>query len=267
MLFAIRTALILALAAPAAAQERLPDLGGFSVEVSGETGEQTLIVGNDALLTAYMIEVEAIEDVAGVPVLVGYAFAGGNACAGSHFVVALEGGAPRLSGPLDSCMPETRFALEAERVRFWTEPMPAAPGLTWTFTPEAGLEAGAPVAFAPDANSGWDALASLQPGHPADILGMGGIAAEIDALLGADRAVFIERISDLGSGGMEGADFFGTACLKFTCPEDNAMLFLDGGLRRPFLAWREAGGPPRQAPDASEWSPAARGAYERWLSE
>jgi hypothetical protein len=261
----LRLIAFLVLAAPAWA-EPVGTLGELPVELEGEFGEMKLKVGGAEMLTDYLLEVAGIEDVGGTPTLVGFAFSGGNVCEGSNFVIALIEGKPQLWGPIDVCGP-TQFEPFAGGLRFFTEAMPGSEGQSWLWTPAGGMVEGPPVAFAPDPALGWAELAAEMPSHPFDILYYAEIAAQIDTVLGADRATFMERIEGLGSGEMRGEDFFGEACVKLTCEEDAAMMYLDASEKRAFLAWTVAGaGEPFLAPPETEWSEEARAAYLAWLT-
>ena len=241
------------LATPAYAEPYDP-LGTASVEINGDIPEHTLVIGGVEVITDYIVEVEQIGEVGGIPVLLGYAFGGGNVCEGSHFVVALEDNEPKLYGPADTCAP-SQARIETDRITIWTDPSPTFPGATWIWTPEDGLEPGEDIAFVPSADLGWDDLASRAPRHPGDVLSFGEIATQIDTLLDGNRATYVERIHGLGSGEMQGDDFYGTSCIKLSCDQDRAMLFLDGSERKAYLAWSEG------MPNAVRLAPADKGKW------
>jgi hypothetical protein len=260
----LRIVAALLLASPAFAEE-VGQLGGLPVQLNGDFGEMTLKVGDMDVITDYSLEIEGISDIQGVPTLVGFAFSGGNACEGSNFIVALVDGKPRLDGPIEVCGP-TNFEGDESGIFFTTDAMPGQDGQSWNWSPTDGLTEGDPVAFAPDTALGWNELAAEMPTHPFDILYFAEIAAQIDALLGPNLSTYLERVEGLGSGDMHGEDFFGTACIKFSCEEDAAMMYLDASEKKVFLAWTTARQElPVMAPAEPEWTDDARRAYVEWL--
>ena len=110
---------------------------------------------------------------------------------------------------------------------------------TWIWTAADGIVAGPTTPFAPDAGRGWEALAELADAHPADALRLEPVFRALETGLGQDFAAFEERIAGLGSGGMEGADYFGRACIKEVCDTDFAGIWLDAARREVFAWWRD----------------------------
>lgn len=206
-------------------------MGGAALIVDGEVLHENGVIYLD----------EARQSVGGIAVVTGVAGAGGNACGAAPFVLALtEGAAPALFGPLDSCR-EFTLQVQSEALVFSTEPLPSMPGEVWVWTPATGLTEAPPKEFAADPVFGWDALPSLAGAHPAEAMKLAGVAAALQAGLGADYPAFAERISDLGSGDLTGEGYQGEACLKLTCEDDWAVLYLDGASRQPFVIWKASG--------------------------
>jgi hypothetical protein len=177
--------------------------------------------------------------IGGVTVVTGAAGAGGNACNAAPFVLALpQGGAPELSGPVDSCaylLPQ----IDGDELVFGSESTPDNPGEIWVWTREAGFAPGPAPGFV--ASAGWEALDGLSGAHPADAMKLAPVLEALQAGLGADYPVFAERISDLGSGDLTADGYLGEACLKFTCDEDWAALYLHRDTRQIFAIWHVGG--------------------------
>ena len=180
-----------------------------------------------------------VQDLGGLAVVTGVAGAGGNACNAPPFVLALpKGGPAEFFGPVDSCanlMP----SVEAETLVFASDALPGYPGEVWIWTPGKGFAAGPSRDFV--ATAGWEAFDSLSEAHPADALAIAPALAALQAGLGPDYPVFAERISDLGSGDLTPSGYLGQACIKFTCAEDWALLYLDRTSQGVFAAWAVAG--------------------------
>jgi hypothetical protein len=182
---------------------------------------------------------EATLTVGGVPVVTGYAGAGGNACGAAPFVLALpEGGAPAIFGPLASCR-EFAMQVQPEALIFSTEPLPSEPGEVWVWNPVTGMTEAMPEEFSAD--KGWDAVAGLSLQHPVDAMKLAPVLSALQAGLGAEYPVFAERISDLGSGDLTAEGYLGQACLKYTCEADWALLYLHPATEGVFAAWNVEG--------------------------
>lgn len=247
-----------ALAGPGLAQEALVVAGHEITLTHDEMGMAALAVDGQVLIEdgAVFLD-EAVQDFGGLSVLTGIAGAGGNACGAAPFVLELpERAAPVLHGPLDSCR---EFALEVQEAAlvFSTEPLPSMPGEVWVWTPDAGLTAAAPVAFAADPALGWEALDSLALAHPSEALRLAPVLAALQGGLGAGYPAFAERISDLGSGDLVPGGYLGQACLKFTCTEDWALLYLDRAGQGVFAAWAVGGEVLAWPGDMALWPDAA----------
>jgi hypothetical protein len=226
-------------ATAALAEER--QVAGHQVTVAEDgMGSATLVVDGEVLHENGVIFLdEAAQALGGLSVLTGIAGSGGNACGAAPFVLALpEGGKAGLYGPLEGCR---EFALEVrpDALVFSTEPLPSEPGEVWTWTPAEGFVQGPPVAFG--GTSGWDAFDSLAGQHPVEALKLTPVLEALQAGLGPDYAAFAERISDLGSGDRTATGYLGQACLKYSCDEDWAVLYLDPVDQGVFAAWAVAG--------------------------
>ncbi|MES2914779.1 MAG: hypothetical protein V4753_06635 [Pseudomonadota bacterium] len=206
-------------------------MGGAALLVDGEVLHENGVIFLD----------EGQQTLAGVTVLTGVAGPGGNACGGAPFVLALsEGVAPAFYGPIDSCR-EFALQVQPEALVFSTEPLPSEPGEVWVWNPVTGLTEALPEEFAADPGLGWEALPSLAGAHPADAMKLAPVLAALQEGLGPDYPVFAERISDLGSGDLTGTGYLGEACLKLTCQDDWAVLYLDGASEQAFAIWKVSG--------------------------
>jgi hypothetical protein len=233
----------LALWAGAGLAEGQMSVAGRQIEVvrieDGMNGAG-LVVDGAMLLTEGVIYLDPQPlVVGGVTVVTGAAGAGGNACNAAPFVLALpEGGAPELSGPVDSCA-YLQPQIDAEELVFASEATPDTPGETWVWTRAAGLAPGAAQGFV--ASADWEALDGLSGAHPADAMAIAPVLDALQAGLGPDYPVFAERISDLGSGDLTPEGYLGQACLKFTCETDFAVLYIHKATRQVYAIWHVYG--------------------------
>jgi hypothetical protein len=242
--------------------ENAVTVAGHEIVVTGEGfGEAGLQVDGVVLHENGVIYLDpVVQDLGGLAVVTGAAGSGGNACNAAPFVLALpDGGAPQFYGPVESCaylLP----VVEAETLVFASDALPGYPGEVWVWTPGKGFAAGASRDFV--ATAGWDAFDSLADAHPADALAIAPALAALQAGLGPDYPVFAERISDLGSGDLTPMGYLGRACIKFTCDDDWALLYLDRESQGVFAAWAVAGtAEPRLWPaDRGLWPEEARAA-------
>jgi hypothetical protein len=206
-------------------------MGGAALVVDGEVLHENGVIYLD----------EATQTLGGVAVVTGVAGTGGNACAAAPFVLALsEGAAPALYGPLESCR-EFFLQVQSDALVFATDPLPSEPGEVWVWNPDSGLTEALPEIFAAEAGAGWDAVPGLAGTHPIDAMKLAPVLSALETGLGADYPVFAERISDLGSGDLMVEGYLGRACLKFTCDEDWALLYLHPATEGVFAAWRVDG--------------------------
>lgn len=226
--------------APVLADETLT-VAGHEIVISDDgKGAATLAVDGTVLHENGVIYLDpGQQDLGGLTVVTGAAGSGGNACNAAPFVLALpEGEAAQFYGPVDSCaylLP----SVEAETLVFKSDPLPGYPGEVWVWTPGKGFAAGAAVGFV--GSEGWEAFDSLAGAHPAEALKITPVLEALKAGLGPDYPLFAERISDLGSGDLTAGGYLGQACIKFTCDEDWALLYLDRASQGVFAAWAVAG--------------------------
>lgn len=246
--------LLAGIGSAALADETITVAGHEIVVVSDGISAATLSVDGEVLHENGVIFLDPEPwDLGGVLVVTGVAGSGGNACNAPPFALAFpEGAAPLFHGPVDSCaylLPK----IEAEALVFTSDPLPGYPGEVWTFAPGKGFALGAPVGFA--ASAGWEAFDSLAGAHPADALSIAPVLEALEAGFGPDYPAFAERISDLGSGDLTPLGYLGQACIKATCMDDWAVLYLDREKQAVFAAWAMAGDTePRLLPaDRSLW--------------
>lgn len=279
------------LALPAISNE-VGRLGDLSVHIVAEHGTRKLIVGGFKVLEYDNIEIEEITEVDGHPVLIGYAGVRGNICGSSHFVVTLDDGEPILSdieprfkSYTESCE-VTHRGPPGPTISFITRPYPGHDGLSWVLSIDGGLEEGPVTPFVPDTSYSWENLAQRNPTHPIEVMKSAEIYAQAlrllennlvdrglldavgqnDMLLEENKQHYFQRLSNIGSGGMLGEDFFGSACLQASCEKDRAMVYLDTSEEKAFLAWSVLGRhPPYMSPPEPEWSSDAHKAYSKWL--
>jgi hypothetical protein len=255
--------LVAVVAVEAAAQAAMT-IGGRQVEVAtDDMGDAELRVDGAVLLQDGVIYLDPeAQAVGGVPVVTGVAGAGGNACGAAPFVLALpEGAEPVLYGPIDSCR-EFSLAVQPEALVFSTEPLPSEAGEIWVWNPVSGLTEALPEEFAADPGRGWESLGLLAGAHPVEAMQLAPVLAALQAGLGDQYPLFAERISDLGSGDLTADGYLGRACLKYTCDEDWAVLYLDRATEGVFAVWHVGGevGPHFWPEDPHLWPPEAAAA-------
>ncbi|NGM45457.1 hypothetical protein G5B31_07895 [Rhodobacter sp. SGA-6-6] len=214
-------------------------LAGHSVTLEDVAdGGSRLSADGAVVLEDWLLLTDGAGPMPGGAAVWGVSGPGGNACDAAPFVLWLpEGGAARLDGPVDTCT-----TLEAQvgpdSITWDSEPVPGEMSESWIWTPAGGIVAGPSTPFAPDAGRGWEALPELADAHPADALRLEPVYRALEAGLGPDFPAYEERISGLGSGGLEGADYAGRACIKLVCETDFAGLWLDAARREVFAWWR-----------------------------
>jgi hypothetical protein len=240
---------------------------GHKVEISKDGDDQALKVDDRKLLGDRYVTIEEIVVVAGVPAVIGTSSSGGNACPGDRFVLSFQTDAvPRLDGQPDGCV-----GLEAEnkgaRLLFSSQPIPGRPGVQWTWTATEGFKPLENVDFKPDDSKGWDALRDHKAMHPAELFSNAGVAADIYALLGADRAQYERSITGVGSGTFDGDVFVGMACTPHMCTEEEAILVADIDSRTVYLAWKPMNRKIIVRPPVKQWPDKARAALKDWAAK
>lgn len=216
-------------------------VAGHEIGVNDDgMGSAALVVDGEVLLEDGLIFLdEAVQEIGGVTAVTGVAGSGGNACGAAPFVLALvEGKAPQLYGPLDSCR-EFALQVQPEALVFSTEPLPSEPGEVWVWNPVSGMTEALPEDFA--ATEGWESVPGLAGAHPVDAMKLAPVLSALQAGLGADYQTFAERISELGSGDLTAEGYLGQACIKFTCDTDWALLYLHPATKGVFAAWHVDG--------------------------
>lgn len=215
-------------------------LAGHGVTLEeGADGGSRLLADGAVILEDWLLLANGAGPMPGGAVVHGVSGAGGNACDAAPFVLWLpEGGAPRLDGPIETCS-YLEAQVGPDSITWASRPSPGRMTESWTWTAADGIVAGPVTPFAPDAGRGWEALAELADAHPADALRLEPVFRALETGLGPDFAAFEERIAGLGSGGLDGADYFGRACIKEVCDTDFAGIWLDAARREVFAWWRD----------------------------
>ena len=187
----------------AAASEFRMTMFGHEVTIDRNDDGETLKVDGTALHNNIYVSVTQVALVAGMPVVIGDSSAGGNACAGSPFVLMLpRDGSPSFEEPLDTCMPVTAKEEEG-RLVFEAPPLPGRDGERWSWDPTGGFKTLEAIAFVADAAKGWRELAAVAPGHPGDLFGYAEIATQMEGMLGNDAENYKQIITGVGSGEMK----------------------------------------------------------------
>lgn len=152
--------------------------------------------------------------------------------------------------------------MQPDALVFATEPLPSEAGENWVWTPASGLTKALPEEFS--AVAGWEAMATLAEAHPVDAMKLAPVLGALQGGLGADYAVFADRISDLGSGDLTAGGYLGQACLKLTCDADWAFLDLHAATEGVFAAWAVTGedGPHLWPADTARWPAEAMAALQ-----
>lgn len=244
----------------ALAEEQL--VGGHAVTITEDgMGGAALVVDGEVLHENGVIQLDRkVLVVDGIATITGVAGPGGNACNAAPLVLFLpEGEEPALYGPLDSCSYLPLVEVRPDAIVFAADPLPSQPGEVWVWAPETGFTGGTPRVFGATADAGWDQLDTLANAHPVDALALQPVLQALQSGLGADYPAFAERISELGSGGLTAEGYLGSACLKHSCEEDWAVLYLHRESSRVFAIWHVMGEIERQVwpQDTADWPPEA----------
>jgi hypothetical protein len=236
-------ALASGLASDPALAEAVLAVAGHEVRIEKTWAGAELVVDDFVVYQDEVIQLDPEPlTVGGVAVVTGVAGAGGNACTPAPFVLALpEDGAPKLSGPVESCAYLPVAEVQPDAIVFAAEPVPSTPGEVWVWSPASGFAEGQPEPFAATQGSGWEALVDLHGAHPVEAMSIAPIKEALQAGLGADYPIFAERISELGSGDLTAEGYLGQACLKFTCEADFAVLYLHRQTQTVYAIWHVMG--------------------------
>lgn len=245
--------------------EEVEDLAGHRLVVSGPLSERILSIDGRKVHEDAFIFLQHRGSIDGVDFVVGTSSAGGNACEGSPFVVSAPlSDEAKFEGPIDSCA-FINVTIEEDRVLLAADPLPDRESERWEWRPQTGLRQIANEAFVAEPSKGWAEVESAS--HPGDLMGFGGLAPQIDRLLGQDRQTFAELIVGIGSGTFENGYFIGTACPKFICLEAGALIAADADEQAVYLAWKPEGGKIIVRPVVGEWPKPARLALRDWAAQ
>ena len=239
-------ALLILSAITASAQTTKLKAFGRQVEVvQPRTEIGRLSVDGRKLHENWILWLDEVALVGGVPVMIGTSGPGGNACEATPFILSFpEGRAARFDGPVDTCG-VVEYKVEAAQITFTMAASPLGDGERWTWTPADGLRNSGKVAFAPDTGKGWADLRDRGLLHPADLFANGATAARLNELVGDQRRALLSTMTGPGSGRYEGDWYIGESCQAHNCPNadtgSGAMLIVDIAGRRVFVAWRLPG--------------------------
>lgn len=246
----------------------LEKIAGHTVEIKERDFEKVLSIDGRELHTNQIIFLDDIYAFGGTVVVVGTSSGGGNACDGSPFVVSFpEKGAPRIDGPLDSCAPVSH-TVDGTSLLFSTANIPGRDTERWQWTVDRGIAPLDPVAFQPDAASGWSNLRERTFTHPSDAFKNAEIAASFKMVLGSDFTRFQQLMSGVGSGAFKGDDFVGSACRPHACLDEAGLIFLSSSDRRVYAAWKPDGGKIAVFPSpVKDWPEKARAELKEWARQ
>ncbi|MGX5721729.1 hypothetical protein [Shinella zoogloeoides] len=246
----------------------LEKIAGHTVEIREKDFEKVLVVDGRELHTNQIVFLDDVYAFGDTVALVGTSSGGGNACDGAPFVLSFPGrGAPRIDGPIDSCV-SVSWAVEGAGLVFSTVSVPGRETERWQWTAERGIAPLASVAFQADAASGWANLRERTFTHPSDAFGNGEIAASLKMVLGSDFEHFQTLMTGVGSGEFKGDDFVGTACRPHACLDEAGLIFLSSGERRAYAAWKPDGGKIAVFPaPVKDWPEKARAELREWAKQ
>ncbi|MBO3759979.1 hypothetical protein J5J10_09290 [Ciceribacter sp. L1K23] len=266
-LAALALAAIVAAAPLAAATEFQMTLFGHAVAIVKAGDEESLEIDGRSVLKDYYLFVDEVRLVGGVPVVLGSASAGGNACDGAPFVLSFpDGAAPRIDGPIDSCV-SVSMEEDGDSLVFSTRSTPNEPGERWSWTAEGGLKSLDAVAFQPDAAKGWAELRDRTATHPGDLFDYADIGGEIARLAGDDQRLVNDILMGVGSGAFKGDYFVGTACSRHMCMDQEALVIADIPSRTVYLAWKPSGQKIRVNPPVKTWPEKAKAEIRAWAAK
>ena len=110
-------------------------------------------------------------------------------------------------------------------------------------------------------------MQALAGAPPSEALKIPAVRKAVQAVLGDDWAVYEAMIQNPGKGGLQGADYYGSACPDPGCEQGYGTLFVDPVAGQVYVAWTQEGRlffrPTNGQPDDG-WPPRAREAYEFW---
>lgn len=264
---ALNALVVTLVSASAAHSVEMERFFGHEIRVTGEAPEVSLEIDGRSVLKDAIISISQVAVVAGVPTLIGESSTGGNACDGSPFVISFPAdGMPRLDGPIDACA-SLSVDLKADRLEFYSAPLPGRDGERWAWTPAEGLKTLSAVGFTPDANKGWNSLRERTLQHPGNVFEYGEIGRQIDSLLGADKPIFLGIIVGVGGGEFKGDDYVGTSCTPHMCDSTGAIVYLSTKDRKAYVAWKPDGKKIVVRPEVKQWPEKPRHELKAWAEK
>lgn len=114
---------------------------------------------------------------------------------------------------------------------------------------------------------GFEGVAAVAGGQPAEVLALPAVAKAVRAVVGPDWPVYQAMLRNPGKGGMQGGDYYGSACPDAECAEGYGTLFVDTQAGKVWVAWTDAGRltfRPDDGSSSSGWPEKALEAYEFW---
>ncbi len=123
------------------------------------------------------------------------------------------------------------------------------------------------AAGAEEVAPGFEGLADMAEAAPQEVLALPAVRAAVQAAVGDDWPVYAAMMENPGKGGLQGADYYGSACPDPACDEGYGTLFVDPVAGAVYVAWTQDGQlffrPTNGAPDDG-WPLKAQEAYEFW---
>lgn len=260
-------ALLLCLAGAASADTLALDLFGREFKLGPDDEDDTmtaLSIDGDDLITGYVVHLERIDILNGVPFIVGGTGSGGNICELAPFVISLPQGKPaRVDGPIGDC-DGISYDVRADAIVFTDSAYPGETQRVWTWTPAEGMRREERVAEA-GTGSGWDALREGSASHPADMLRTADVSALMMARVGPkNESLYREHLKGIGSIERQGGMVTSASCRKFDCEDAGQLTVFDLETRTVFVALKPVGGKIMVFPPVKEWPREAREALKTW---
>ena len=156
------------------------------------------------------------------------------------------------------------MAFDDGQIVITREASPTEPGARWIWTLADGFTKSAPIAFAPDAQKGWADLRARTLDHPADLHGMAPIAAQLNAMMGADRAAVTRALTGPGVANFSGDWLFASACRAHMCSTEAGLVAASLRDKMLYLAYKLDGRKIVVEPAVGQWPKPARQALKEW---
>ncbi|AIC28133.1 hypothetical protein IE4771_CH03039 [Rhizobium etli bv. mimosae str. IE4771] len=241
--------------------------GHHVVITRGDDSQDSLKIDDREVLKNYYVDIDEMHVVDGMGVAIGTSSGGGNACEGSPFVVSFpKGQNPRIDGPLDSCFIVTVKPAD-DRLILSTPATPNQAGQKWEWTVSAGFKEVQGEAFVADTSKGWDQLRERSVTHPGGLLDYAEVAAEINRLAGADKALVNDILLGVGAGEFKGDFFVGTSCSRHMCTDQEAVIVANLASRTVYLAWKPSGQKIKVNPEVKTWPEKAKAELRQWAAK